>query len=74
MRNLHLLFDWHYIEQIIGGDFANFCGVLRIYELYHLVHVLPRHILKIFYYYYNISMKIEKRCIMHFLRNTFTPL
>ena len=23
-----------YIGQIIGGDFANFCGLLRIYELY----------------------------------------
>ena len=26
-------FDWHYIEQIYGGDFAKFCGLLRIYEL-----------------------------------------
>ena len=23
-----------YIEQIYGGDFAKFCGLLRIYELY----------------------------------------
>ena len=34
LRNLHQLFDWHYIGQIIGGDFANFFGLLRIYELY----------------------------------------
>ena len=34
LRNLHQLFDWQYIGQIIGGDFANFCGLLRIYELY----------------------------------------
>ena len=34
LRNLHQLFDWHYIGQIIGGDFAKFCGLLRIYELY----------------------------------------
>ena len=27
------LFDWQYIGQIIGGDFAKFCGLLRIYEL-----------------------------------------
>ena len=27
------LFDWQYIGQIIGGDFARFCGLLRIYEL-----------------------------------------
>ena len=31
---LHQLFDWQYIGQIIRGDFAKFCGLLRIYELY----------------------------------------
>ena len=30
MRNLHRRFDWHYIRQIHGGDFAKFCGLLRI--------------------------------------------
>ena len=34
MRNLHQLFDRQYIGQIIGGDFAKFYGLLRIYELY----------------------------------------
>ena len=34
MRNLHLTFDWHYIGQKQGEDFAKFCGLLRIYELY----------------------------------------
>ena len=34
MRNLHLTFDWHYIGQKYGGDFAKFFGLLRIYELY----------------------------------------
>ena len=29
LRNLHQLC----IGQIIGGDFAKFCGLLRIYEL-----------------------------------------
>ena len=33
LQNLHQLFDWQYIEQIIGGDFAKFCGLLKIYEL-----------------------------------------
>ena len=33
LQNLHLRFDWHYIEQIYGGDFSNFCGLLRKYEL-----------------------------------------
>ena len=32
LRNFHQLFDWQ-IGQIIGGDFAKFCGLLRIYEL-----------------------------------------
>ena len=34
LRNLHLRFDWHYIGQIYGGDFAKFCGLLGICELY----------------------------------------
>ena len=34
LRNLHQLFDWQYIGQIIGEDFAKFCGLLRVYELY----------------------------------------
>ena len=33
--NLHRRFDWHYIGQIYGGDFAKFCGLLRIYEVYY---------------------------------------
>ena len=33
LRNLHCWFDWHYIGQINAGDFAKFCGLLRIYEL-----------------------------------------
>ena len=34
LQNLRLRFDWHYIGQIYGGDFAKFWGLLRIYELY----------------------------------------
>ena len=34
MRNLHQLFILCTASQIIGGDFAKFCGLLRIYELY----------------------------------------
>ena len=30
MRNIHCRFDWHYIGQIYDGDFAKFCGLLRI--------------------------------------------
>ena len=29
-------FRWQYIGQIIGGNFAKFCGLLRIYELYSI--------------------------------------
>ena len=34
LHNLYCRFDWHYIGQIYSGDFAKFCGLLRIYELY----------------------------------------
>ena len=34
MQNLHRRFDRYYIGQIYGGDFAKFCGLLRICELY----------------------------------------
>ena len=33
MQNLHQLFDGQFIGQIFGGDFAKFCGLIRIYEL-----------------------------------------
>ena len=36
LRNLHQLFDGQYIGQIIGGDIAKFCGLLRMYELWLL--------------------------------------
>ena len=36
LRNLHQLFVLCTASQIIGGDFAKFCGLLRIYELYLL--------------------------------------
>ena len=34
LQNLHRRFEWHYIRQIYGRDFAKFCCILRIYELY----------------------------------------
>ena len=34
LQNLHFTFDWNYIEQIYGGDFAKLCGLLRIHEIY----------------------------------------
>ena len=34
LQNLHLTFDCVYCSQMKGGDFAKFCGLLRIYELY----------------------------------------
>ena len=39
MRNIHRIFDRYYIGQIFGGDFAKFCGLLRMYELYQKVYV-----------------------------------
>ena len=34
MRNLPLTFDSMYCSQKLWKDFAKFCGLLRIYELY----------------------------------------
>ena len=34
MRNLPLTFDYSTYSQKLGEDFANFCGLLKIYELY----------------------------------------
>ena len=34
LRNLHLRFVLCSNGQIYGGDFAKFCGLLRIYEVY----------------------------------------
>ena len=34
LQNLHLTFDCMYCSQKLGEDFENFCGILRIYELY----------------------------------------
>ena len=33
LQNLHQLFVWHYIGQIIGGDLSKFFGLLKIHEL-----------------------------------------
>ena len=34
MGNLPLTFDCMYCSQKLGEDFAKFCGLLRMYELY----------------------------------------
>ena len=33
LQNLQQRFECYYKGQIYGGDFAKFCGLLRIYEL-----------------------------------------
>ena len=43
LQNLHHLFDWQYIGQIFGGDFAKFCGLLRINELYNTYTLYKRN-------------------------------
>ena len=35
LRNLPLTFDCSTYSQKLGEDFAKFCGLLRIYELYN---------------------------------------
>ena len=37
LRNLPLTFDYSTYGQKLGEDFAKFCGLLRIYELYLLI-------------------------------------
>ena len=37
---IHQLFVLCTVSQIIGGDFATFCGLLRIYELYNHLELL----------------------------------
>ena len=34
LRNLHLTFIYSTYREKLSGDFATFCGLLRIYELY----------------------------------------
>ena len=36
LRNLPLTFDYSTYGQKLGEDLAKFCGLLRIYELYHI--------------------------------------
>ena len=36
LRNLHLTFDYSTYSQKLSEDFAKFCGLLRIYELYYV--------------------------------------
>ena len=49
LQNLHQLFDWQHIGQLIGGDFAKFCGLLRIYELYETIFC-KKHFFSNFYF------------------------
>ena len=45
LRNLPLTFDYStiHIVKSKGEDFAKFCGLLRIYELYLITIVYPVH-------------------------------
>ena len=40
LQNLPLTFDYSTYRQKLGEDFAKFCGLLRIYELYDLPRAL----------------------------------
>ena len=42
MRNIQQVFVLCTASQMIGGDFAKFCGLLRIYELYLGLIVWPK--------------------------------
>ena len=47
LRNFHLTFDSYDIGQKWGGDFAKFCGLLRIYELYFRRDLAPLSMLRL---------------------------
>ena len=40
LRNLPLTFDYSTYGQKLGEDFAKFCGLIRIYELYCIIYIL----------------------------------
>ena len=42
MRNIHRTFVLSSNGRIYGGDFAKLCGILRIYELYHICCTLSQ--------------------------------
>ena len=46
LRNLPLTFDYSAYGQKLGEDFAKFCGLLRIYELYFPVYCYHEEIWK----------------------------
>ena len=57
-------FDWHYIGQIYIGDFAKFCGLLRIYELYEAILsevTLTRLIDNFLLEFYAVSGALKKK-------------
>ena len=41
LKNLHLTFVLYSASQKLGEDFANFCGLLRIYEIYEASYEAP---------------------------------
>ena len=64
MRNIHLSFVLCSNGQIYDGDFAKFCGLLRMYELYiegKLVGIL-------------LPDKIRLKVTLHWLQETFLSI
>ena len=58
LRNFHLTFDCMYCSQKLGEDFAKFCGLLRIYELYLKIKLFSLICIFFFYLYdiYDFTM------------------
>ena len=63
-KNLQCRFDWHYVGQIYGGDFAKFCG-LRIYELYLFNELFMDLVL---HTWFKLSVKVSM--IFHYSQNS----
>ena len=84
LRNLHLNFVLCSASQIYSGDFAKFCGLLTIYELYVIIlvtiwmeerhcgsynQVIPRIFLFYLYPYHVPNFVLVKSFSIHFFQN-----
>ena len=78
LRNLHLKFDYSTHSQILCGDFAKFCGLLRIYELYEQEWILMPWYLLLFLFskenWRSVNLRIVSPKIWTKNSNDFCPV
>ena len=80
LQNLHLRFILCSTGQIYGEDFAKFCGILRIYELYMTDSikkiVIRTFSLRVHYFFpsFSLDISIHFWCCNLFFNTFFIPL